>query len=255
MNKYSLLKKSIIGIVAISLLCIGLSAGYIIRDTSLDHQHIIQKRTVPDNWAEHIKIGVIGDSWVYGKKLDHAIEESMMTSGIPAEVVSSGHPGAKSRQIYRNLLNDKQSDAYSSNKILMDEDVDFLVVVAGVNDTSGHIGKEFYAQHLVLIIQAALDRGMSPIVVEVPECGIEEAPAVSLLSWAKREIYLRLFDNGKVDIISDYRKALHDSLSATILEKVTFVEFAEIAQDYESKTALYANPSHLNKDGYEKLTH
>lgn len=196
---------------------------------------------------------MIGDSWVAGKKLDHAIEESMIASGIPAEVVSSGHPGAKSRQIYRDLLNSKQSDPYSSSKILMDKDVDFLVVVAGVNDTAGHVGKEFYAHHMVLIIQAALDRGMFPVVVEVPEYGIEKTPAVGLLSLAKRAIYLRLFDNGKVDVISDYRKVFRDSMPPAIREKVTLVEFSSIVHDYNNKKTLYANPSHLNRDGYDKL--
>jgi len=253
MTKYGLLKKSIIGIAVVSLLCIGLSVAYIREDISFDQPHSIQKRTAPDDWAEHIKISVIGDSWVAGQKLDHAIKESMMASGIPAEVISSGHPGAKSRQIYRDLLNNNQADPYSSNKILMDEDVDFLVIVAGVNDTAGHIGKEFYAHHMVCIIQAALDRGMTPVDVEVPEYGIAETPAVGLLSWAKRAIYLRLFDNGKVDVISDYRKSLRDKIPPAIHGKVTFVEFTSIAHDYDSKKSLYANPSHLNRDGYEKL--
>jgi len=253
MNKNGLFKKSIIGVAVVSLLIIGLSAAYIREDISLDHPSSIQKRTAPGDWAEHIKIGVIGDSWVTDQKLDHAIEESMVASGIPAEVISSGHPGAKSRQIYRDLLNNNQSDHYSSNKILMDEDVDFLVVVAGVNDTAGHIGKEFYAHHMVCIIQAALDRGMTPVVVEVPEYGIKEVPAVGLLSWAKRAIYLRLFDNGKVDVISDYRKALRDRIHPAIYEKVTFVEFTSIAHDYDSNKSLYANTAHLNRDGYERL--
>jgi hypothetical protein len=253
MKKYRLLEKSIIGIVIVSLVCIGLSVVYIRQDISFDHPHSIQKRTRPGNWAGYIKIGVIGDSWVAGQKLDRAIKESLMTSGIPAEVVSSGHPGAKSHQIYRDLLNNKQSDSYSINKILMGEDVDFLIVVAGVNDTSGHIGKEFYAHHMMFIIQSALDRGMTPVVVEVPEYGIEEVPAVGVLSWAKRAIYLRLFDNGKVDVISDYRKSLRDNMPPAIREQVTFVEFTSIAHDYDSKKTLYANPSHLNRDGYEKL--
>lgn len=253
MKKYGLLKKSIIGVAVVGLLCIGISVAYIREDISFDQPHSIQKQTAPDDWAAHIKIGVIGDSWVTGQKLDHVIKESMMAYGISAEVVSSGHPGAKSRQIYRDLLNINRSGPYSSSHILMDEDVDFLVVVAGVNDTANHIGKEFYAHHMVCIIQAALDRGMTPVVVEVPEYGIEETFAVGLLSWAKRAIYLRLFDNGKVDVISDYRKSLRDRIPPAIHEKVTFVEFTSIAHDYDSKKILYAKPSHLNRDGYEKF--
>ncbi len=247
------MKKAIIGIAVASLFCIGLSAVYIQRDVSFDKAYHVETRTRPYNWAEHIKIGVIGDSWVASQKLDHSIAESMMVSGIPAEVVSSGHPGAKSRQIYRNLLNNNQSSPYSSNHLLTDEDMDFLVIVAGVNDNAGHIGKEFYAHHMLLIIQAALDRGMTPVVVEVPEYGIDETPAVGLLSWGKRAIYLRLFDNGKVDVISDYRRSLRDRIPSAIKEKAIFVEFTSIAYNYDSSKSLYANPSHLNKDGYEML--
>lgn len=250
---YTLLKKTVLWIAIVGLIGIGFCAIYIKRDRSFDLLPIIPARTTPNDWAEHIKIGVIGDSWVAGQKLDHAIQETMVASGIPAEVVSSGHPGANSRQIYRNLLNNDQSDPHSSNALLMDEDIDFLVVVAGVNDTVVHIGAEFYAHHMFCIIQTALDRGIKPIVVEVPEYGIEETPAVTLLSWARRTIYLWLFDYGKVDVIQEYRKKLRDTIPPAIANKVVFVAFSSIADNYHNTKNLYANPSHLNRDGNEKL--
>jgi len=89
MKKNGLLKKAIIGIAVASLLCISFSAVYIQRDVSFDKAYHVATRTRPYDWAEHIKIGIIGDSWVAGQKLDHSIAEYMITSGIPVEVVSS----------------------------------------------------------------------------------------------------------------------------------------------------------------------
>ena len=105
-----------------------------------------------------------------------------------------------------------------------------------------------------LIVQAALARGIKPVIVEVPEYGIEDTPSVGLLSWGKRSIYLWLFDNGNVDVIREYRKALREELQASgIAEKVLLVNFSSITDDYNSSKDLYANPSHLNHDGYTKL--
>ena len=252
MKQTSFLKKSAIGLAIIAFLGIALCTIYIQLDRSFDNPVSIPVRATPNDWYQHIKIGVVGDSWVAGHKLDQAIEQTMKNSGIDAEVVSSGHPGAKSRLIYRDLTNSEQSE-HSSNHILMDEDVDYLVVVAGVNDTAGHIGAEFYAHHIFRIIQAALDRGIKPIIVEVPEYGIEETPTVSFLSWGKRLIYLWLFDHGNVDVIQEYRKALFGKIPSTMTGKVVFVDFSSITDDYINSKDLFANPSHLNNGGWKKL--
>ena len=210
-------------------------------------------RVAPSDQDESVKIGVIGDSWVAGQKLDLAIKQTMTVSGVKTEIVSSGHPGAKSRQIYRDLFLERNVE-HSSNSLLMDNDLDFLVVVAGVNDSAGHIGKTFYGHHMSLIIQTALARGIKPVIVEVPEYGIEDTPSEGFLSWGKRTIYLWLFDNGNVDVIKEYRNALRENIQASgIADKVLLVDFSPITDDFNTSKDLYANPSHLNHDGYSKL--
>jgi hypothetical protein len=236
-------------------LCTGLTAAYISKDISLDQPQVIPRRSRPENWAEQIKVGVVGDSWVAGEKLDLAIEQSLLSYGLSADVISSGHPGAKSRQIYRNLLDRNRTTAYSSNSILMDEDLDFLVVIAGVNDTASHVGKDFYAHHMVCIVQASIARGITPVIVEVPEYGIELANATGLVSQLKQMLYRYLFDSGEVDVIARYRQALLERLDAASREQVIVVEFAPVATDYAIATDLYADPSHLNKFGFDKLGH
>ncbi|HPJ66560.1 MAG TPA: SGNH/GDSL hydrolase family protein [Desulfobacteraceae bacterium] len=248
-----MMKRFLIGTAVIGLIGVILCVVYIRNETTLDKFNKVPMRAVPGDRDESLKIGVIGDSWVAGQKLDLTIEQTMTGSGFKTQIVSSGHPGAKSRQIYRDLFLQRNVE-HSSNSLLMDEDLDFLVVVAGVNDSAGHIGKTFYAHHMFLIIQTALARGIKPVVVEVPEYGIEDTTSSGFLSWGKRTIYLWLFDNGNVDVIKEYRKALREKIQASgIADKVLLVDFSPITDDYNNSKALYANPSHLNHDGYSKL--
>lgn len=225
---------------------------YTRNDRTFDILPNLPQRSLSDSWAEHIKVAVIGDSWVAGQKLDQAIHDSLEGAGIDAEVVSSGHPGAKSRQILRDLFASK-SEPYSTRSLLDDQELDYLVVLAGVNDTAGHIGADFYAHHMFSIIKLAQSQGVFPIVVEVPEYGIEDTPSDGVLSYAKRLLYEALFDNMKENVITDYRHALKTKLDE--IEEGTFavVSFGPVVADYSNSKDLYANPSHLNKSGYIKL--
>lgn len=48
--------------------------------------------------------------------------------------------------------------------------------------------------------------------------------------------------------------ALREKIQASgIADKVQFVNFSPITDDYHTSKSLYANPSHLNHDGYSKL--
>ena len=253
---FKLSKKSLIGITVIGLIGVLFIAVYIQNDTYLEKFRDVPARQVPNNLADgkiNIQIGVIGDSWVAGGELDRAIGQTMKALGLKADIVSSGHPGAKSRQIYRNLFLEKDTE-YSSNTLLMDENLDYLVVVAGVNDSAWHHGKTFYAHHVFLIIQTALARGIKPVIVEIPEYGIEDTHLYGPLKWVKRTIYIWLFDNGNVDIIREYRNALREKIQKSgIADKVMLVDFNSITDDYHTSKDLYADTSHLNPGGYLKL--
>jgi len=226
---------------------------YIARDRSFDACTNIPHRSTPEDWAANIKIGIIGDSWV-SQKLEQAVLDAMLASGIHAVVVSSGHPGATSRQVYRDLIAE-ESTPFSSRHILMDEDVDYLVVVAGVNDTAVHIGRDFYAHHILCIIKAAQARSIHPVIVEVPVYGIEDTPSSGFLSHAKMLIYRAVFDAMEHDVIMAYREALRQSLTPEMLEDMSIVSFFSKTKDYSEHMEFFANPSHLNREGNQKLGH
>jgi len=235
---------TILGLVFISL--------YIARDRALDACINVAKRDRPEDWAAKVKIGIIGDSWVTDQKLDQSVSGAMSASGIQAEVVSSGQPGAVTRQVYRNLTSEKISP-YSSRHILMDEDIDYLVVVAGINDAVEHIGRNFYAHHVLCIIKAIQNRGIHPIILEIPEYGIEITPPKSFLNYAKRLIYRLAFDGNNHDVIIAYREALRAGLTPEIIKEFSIIPFSSLATNYSESVNLFENPNHLNKDGYQKL--
>jgi lysophospholipase L1-like esterase len=201
---------------------------YIARERHFDSYQPVKKFTPKD---DVLRIAVIGDSWVSGGKLDNAIKETLEEYGIEAEITSDGIPGAKSRRIYRNLI---------SSDIL--NGADYLVVTAGANDTAGHIGKAFYAHHMKLIVRTAIDSGVIPVVVEVPDYGIKDLKP-GIMSSMKSTLFKHLYDAGEDDVIEDYRRAL--DIDAGMIVKFTI--------DYKSQKDLYANPSHLNITGSKKL--
>lgn len=239
-------------ILLIAMLGVVFVLTYIAGDRSFDTCANIAKRDAPKNWATKVKIGIIGDSWVADQKLDQAVLGTMLVSGIQAEVVSSGQPGAVSRQIYRNLTSEDISP-FSSRYLLMDEDIDYLVVVAGINDTVEHIGRDYYAHHMLCIIKAAQTRGMHPIIVEIPEYGIEITPSKSFLNYAKRLIYRIAYDGNDHRVITAYREALRAGLTPEMMKDMSIVALSTLNKNYPESTELYENPNHLSKEGYQKL--
>jgi hypothetical protein len=224
---------------------------YISNERCFDDLASIPKRTVNEN--RQCMVGIIGDSWAAGKKLDEPVHNVLFKNGIDVVVVSSGHPRAKSRQIYRDLFLPSQ-EPYSSSAILMDNEIAYLVIVAGVNDTAGHIEKDLYTHHILAIAKTALELAITPVIVEVPEYGIEQTAADSIQSWAKRTLFRYLYDHGKVDVIEDYRRQLRTAVAAYPEgNKIIVLNFDPVVTDYASQKNLLANPSHLNADGIKKL--
>ena len=243
MNKLRSSLRRLCAITAcVTLVALFILAAYVFSQRSFQAYATIPTRQRPLDWSTHVKIGIIGDSWVEGKKLEVSVQQLLATKGLNAEVVSMGHSGVKSRQLYRDLLAEPTTP-YSSRELLEDDDLDYLVIVAGVNDTASYIGKDFYAHH----------RGVETLCIEVPDYGIDSLPFTSVSSWGKQLLFRYLFDGGKVNVIEDYRKELLAGL-ATLSKPVTVISFDPNIWHYELKSNLYVNPSHLNQEGCDELS-
>jgi len=209
----------------------------------------------PHHDSEAFELAVIGDSWVAHQRLDPYLESALEKKGLTdVRVLSFGQGGAVSRAIYRNLFA-PSSDPDSSAEVLADPAIRYGVVVAGVNDTALHIGSDFYAHHVVAIVLALLQSGITPVVVEVPEYGIENLDDARSISGKVRErLYRFLFDGGNVDGIATYREALRRKLSEEgLADRVILIDGRRFIQDYEKSIDLYRNASHLDEAGNRKL--
>lgn len=251
------MRKNMLFLYTVLLVAIFGLAGvvaYVVRDRSFDACTDIAKRNSTKNAKPGIKIAIIGDSWVTERKLDAAVADGLSAAGIKAEIVSSGQPGAVSRDIYRNLTSEKAT-LYSCRHFLKDGGIDYIVVLAGANDTVEHIGSDYYAHHTLCIIRGIQARGIYPIVVEIPEYGIEITPPKSFQNYAKRLIYRVLYDGGRHDVIQAYRNALLAGLTPDMKQNLTIIEYAPLSINYADTLDLYENPNHLNEKGYRKLGH
>ena len=200
-----------------------------------------------------LTIGIIGDSWVAGGKLDSVIHIGLLEKGFENKILSSGHPGAKSKLIYQNLFEEKENE--HSSKFLIENSPDYCIVIAGVNDAVGQVGANFYSHHIVLIIKTLLHYNIKPIIVNLPEFGIKET--INEMGFIKRErnkVFAKFTNGGLIDNINTYRKTLNEELATENLkDKIIQVDFDNVCSDYNEHKELYAGFSHLNKQGNEKL--
>ena len=140
--------------------------------------------------------------------------------------------------------------------MLYSEDMyDFVVIIGGVNDSAGYLGSDFYAHHMEIIVRSVLKRGAVPVILELPEYGIENVESGNLVGFIRRRLFRQLYDGGSVNVIANYRQAFFEKLSDNFGDsEYIFVEFNRISVDYEKSTDIYGNYSHLNDEGKQFLT-
>ena len=247
------------GGVAILAIAFATLLAYIRIERALDPLPQLAYRVPASHETNRILVGIVGDSWVAGEKLNSTLANALSGRGIDCRVLSSGHPGANSRQVYRNLnstaLGQKLGETrekLSAQSILNDPGLHYLVILAGVNDTAGHYGKDFYSHHMMAMITLSEQRGIIPVVVELPPFAVERVQRQGLLSEAKATLFRHLFDDGAANSIAAYRQALQERIATSDLKTAVLVPTETLLQ-HGTNTHLYSNPSHLNLDGTAQL--
>lgn len=213
--------------------------------------------SVPEDTDSTLTIGIIGDSWVEDKGLDTLLNIMLLTDNISGKIISAFQGSARSKLVYQNLFKDK-SDHHSS-KYIIESRPDYCIVVAGVNDASGQVGPSCYSYHMSLIIKTLLHYNIKPVVITLPEFGIEEIPEdmthLEGVLWKLRNNIAAFLNNrGEIDNIIKYREDLLNELRAeNIIDQVTFVDFDNVCEDYYKCPCLYVDRGHLSKCGKQKL--
>ena len=131
----------------------------------------------------------------------------------------------------------------------------FRSIIAGVNDAASQIGSNYYAHHMILMVKTLLHYEITPVIVSLPEFGIEESiDDMNILSKTRNIISAKINNNGELDNISTYRAVLENELiSEKLVESVVLIDFDNVCPDYHKCPDLYANSSHLSKKGNETL--
>ena len=249
------LMRKILKLTTILTIILFCSSVYVWYDyVAFEKQHFVSPRAAVRVNNNEIKIGIIGESWAAGRKIDDYLIVAMQDKGVVAYVTSQGHPGAKSKLVYQDLFK-PDIEEYSSNHVLYGEPIDICIVLTGVNDTASYVGADFYSYHLNLIVSALITRGITPLVVEIPEYGIEETDSKSLHGKIRRRLMRLVHDNNQIDIIPKYRKFSKQQLMPDILkEEIIYFPFQSVSSDYLSDKNLYRDDLlHLNDDGNKKL--
>src|ERR1700752_3259414 len=148
-----------------------------------------------------MKVGIIGDSWVSAQKLDSGIIKYLRDRNIKCEVISFGWPGAKSRQVLKNISECKQIFQ-----------CDYCFVICGINDSVAQMGKKYYVQNLKSISKKLIESNVVPIIVSLSAYGVDETIS-QMHPFKKTRIKIKalLTNGGRVNNIEDYRNFLYDN--------------------------------------------
>jgi hypothetical protein len=201
-----------------------------------------------------ITIGIIGDSWVFDKRLDSLLCNDLFKSSVNARILSSGHPGAKTKIIYQNLFVEKGSP--NSSKFIIESNPDYCIVVTGVNDAIAQLDVQNYSHHVQEIIKTLLHYKIKPVVVSMPAFGVEET--INALDYLPktRNIFTGRYNNanGELNSIEGYTNALIQDLEASRLkDSILFINFHAVTAGFDKNPEYYINPSHLNTKGNQQL--
>jgi hypothetical protein len=200
-----------------------------------------------------LTIGIIGDSWANGEKLNPYLHNYLLEQELPNKIISSGHSGAKTKVIYQNLF--KNEDEKYSSKFIVENSPDFCIVLAGTNDAITQMGPNYYSSHLIKIIKLLLHYNIMPVVVTVPRVGIQTLHKHTTLIKKCRNLLSVLLNNKcSIENIDSYRKKLMEKLEIEELKNsILVIDFDKACEKYKKDSDLYLNSSHLSNKGHKKL--
>ena len=117
-----------------------------------------------------------------------------------------------------------------------------------------HIGKKYYADHMILIINTLLHYKIKPIVVEVPNFGVEDVQKYKNVFSRCTNAISQAIDGDEVndDNVYAYREVLFTELKKNdLFDKIILFYSNKINKDYKNNKNLFSDPLHLNEQGYE----
>ncbi len=205
--------------------------------------------SIDDVSKKQTTLYIVGDSWAYYHKPYDVQLANMIKLRTDKEVsISSfGICGLTTKGIYQNMF-DKTSEDYAFN-----ERPDYCLLFAGINDADRKMGKQFYRNHMKMMIDYLLRQNVTPIVLEIPNFDI-------VSSFMNRDLRTQLLYTASMistqsglNCIDDYRKQFEELYHEEGWGgKVLYIHSKQWNPDgYKDIRNLYnSDMMHLNENGY-----
>ena len=198
-------------------------------------------------------VGIIGDSWVHSGHIETGLQEELIYLDN-LNTSSFAHSGGTSKNIYEDLF--LPLDAKFSSRQIIEGSFDLVIIVAGVNDLIHHVGKEFYSEHVLKIVKQLNICGIYPVVLSLPEFGIDEFYETryvyeKILIDTPRRIWFEDFD---LNPRNKYIEELKEKLKKSNLEYM-MIEYDDFISDFSNSMKMYAGWFHLCGGGEMELGH
>jgi lysophospholipase L1-like esterase len=229
-----------------------ISLLYLYNRFSIAHENL-KSPILENNNDTSLTIGIIGDSWVAAGNLDAFVKNSMAQNGRRCTIFSGGLGGAKTKQVYNNLFSPAKD--FFSTAYIKEKQVKYCIISCGVNDSFGQFGKRFYSKNMCMIIKELLKYNIKPVIIELPEYGVEELYGkLHIVNKIKNNVYAFFTSDSGLDNIKEYREALMEEMKKQLLQdKIVFIDFDAVCSDYSKCSYLYTDHLHLTDEGYSKL--
>lgn len=200
-----------------------------------------------------LTIGIIGDSWANGEKLNPYLHNYLLKQNVPNRIISSGNSGGKTKDVYKNLF--RNVNEQNSSMFVIKNSPKYCIVLAGTNDAITQMGSNYYSYHLIKIIKFLLHYNITPVLVSLPKVGIKIVHKQTTIIKKYRDSLSVLLNNkGKIDNIKTYRNKLMEKLDIENLkDSIILIDFDKACDGYEIGSDLYINAIHLSDKGNKKL--
>lgn len=196
-----------------------------------------------------LKIAFIGDSWAaYHRNYNTMLETMLYHDSILACVSSEGYVGAKSKEIYKRM--------FTSARSLLEQQPNYCIMSAGINDAVAKMGKKYYTHHYLLIVHLLLNAGIKPVVIEMPDVNYEAINKREHWFMRLRHFLSAIITGSEMYGFESYRKALKNALTEEmIMDDIVYIKSESWNPDgFRDTQNLYLDDqTHLNAKGYQKL--
>lgn len=207
------------------------------------------RQCIPTTTTDEHLVAVIGDSWIAGGKLDSGLHYGITENGLRARVKTTGHPGARSKLIFENfeIFSKWAGESYPGLRTT-------YVIEGGINDALAYAGKDFYARHIRLAVDAAIKCGDRAVVLNIPRFDrrLDQRPVFTQVRW---KIYRALSGDDSGDNAKDYNEALAAELAPLVQSgRVKIIDMRSILDDDRFKGAMF-DGVHLSPAKYDDLAY